>query len=674
MNIGRYQDRYERLIELEQEEEMRRHEKEMKRLSGRERQAKGRCLLEMTIVDSKNAVRGERRVTFARPDHAPLPDVEFSNGDLVQVSRDAPLRDDNPSGTVWDRDNRTITLSFSGSLPGWVEGTNLRLDQYVDNVTYQRMLDALFLLPGLQRDQEPLRDVLLDQKSPIDRDPEENPDWLNPSLNESQKEAVRGALLAEELHLIHGPPGTGKTVTLTEVIAQGVQRNCTVLATAPSNVAVDNLLESLVDQGVDVVRVGHPARTHPDLRQHTLDQRLSERPAFQKSEEMRQEALDLIEERRNLTAPTGQWRRGLSDEEIHHLADEGRTSRGLSEHRIREMSEYMRISDRIDDLFEECDRLEERAIRRLLDDVDVVCSTNTGAGSELLSGIQFDWVCVDEATQATEPSTLIPATKGRKLVMAGDHRQLQPTVLSEEAAERGLSESLFERLAEEYGSRVRSLLTVQYRMHDDIMTFSNEQFYDGSMVSSPEVVDHTLDDLPSYHPESVQSALRRWLNPRPPVQWIDTTPLSGSEETHEGSHSSFNRMEVDVVTALVDVFGFTGLRSSNLAVIAPYKAHVELLRDRIGDEAIEIDTVDGFQGREKEVVLISFVRSNSSGAIGFLSDERRLNVSLTRARRKLILIGDVSTLTRTRLFDDLHQYVVERGTVEPVTHETIVNK
>jgi predicted DNA helicase len=398
---------------------------------------------------------------------------------------------------------------------------------------------------------------------------------------------------------------------------------------------------------------------------------LSERPAFQKSEDMRQEALDLIEERRNLTPPTGQWRRGLSDEEIHHLADENRTSRGLSERRIQEMSEYMRMSDRIDDLFEECDRLEERAIRRLLDDVDVVCSTNTGAGSDLLAGIQFDWVCVDEATQATEPSTLIPATKGKKLVMAGDHRQLQPTVLSEEASERGLPRSLFERLVDEYGSGVRSLLTVQYRMHEKIMAFSNEQFYDGAMVSSPKVVDHTLDDLSSYHPESLRSALRRWLNPRPPVQWIDTTPLPGSEETHEGSHSSFNRTEVDVVSALLDTFESSGLRASDLAVIAPYKAHVELLRDRINDESIEIDTVDGFQGREKEVVLISFVRSNSSGAIGFLSDERRLNVSLTRARKKLILVGDVSTLTCTRMFDELHQYVEERGTVEPVTRDIV---
>lgn len=676
MEIERYQSRFERLIELEQDEEMRRHVREIRRLSGRERERKGRCLLDLTITGSEPSIRGGREVSFARADGSSLPDLEISVGDLVQLCRKEPLADGNPRGTVTSKTNRSVTVSFPGSVPNWAQGRDLRLDQFVDNVTYRRMLDALFLLPGLSRDRVPLREVLLNRREPASGTVPESMDWVNPELNEPQKEAVRKAVAAEELHLIHGPPGTGKTVTLTEVVAQGVRRDRTVLATAPSNVAVDNLTESVVDAGLDAVRIGHPARTHPKLRDHTLDERLRERPAFEESERKRREALDLIEERRDLTPPSGQWRRGLSDEEIHHLADQGRGSRGVSGERMRQMSEYMKVSERIDDLFEESDRLEDRAIRRLLDEVDVVCCTNTGAGSDLLAEFSFDWVCVDEATQSTEPSTLIPTTKGRKLIMAGDHRQLPPTVLSEEAREDGLDRSLFERMTEEHDDTIRSRLVLQYRMHRDIMSFSNDQFYEGSMKASPSVANHTLEDLPSYHPESVDSPLRDLLRARPPVTALDTSALPGSEGSHEDSHSYFNRTEGLIVRALVEGFVDAGLGESNLAVISPYKAQVEQLRDRLDVPSVEIDTVDGFQGREKEVVLISLVRSNDSGAIGFLSDWRRLNVALTRARRKLLVLGDASTLTRARLYANLFEHVEECGRIrslDPSTLEDLEN-
>lgn len=666
MNLHDYQDKFQELVELEQEEEMSRHEEEMKKLSGREREEQGRCLLNMVPAGRDTGLRGEERVTFRKNDGSGFPDLEISVGDLVQVARDKPLHDDNPTGTVWEKSSRSLTVSFQQSLPDWVSGPGLRIDKYVNNVTFQRMLDAIFLLPGLSHSKEHLREVLLGRREPDDPDEEldEPVQWVNQDLNDSQKHCVRQALDTSDLFLIHGPPGTGKTVTLTEVIAQGKQRDKKILATATSNVAVDNLLESLVGNGLDPVRIGHPARAHPTLREHTLDYRLQNRSKYTRSQEKRQKAFELIEKRKELTAPRGKWRRGLSNDEIHHLAGQNRGSRGLSPDRIQEMSEYLELSDRIDELFDACDRLEDQAIEEELREANVICATNTTAGSDLLAGYDFDWICIDEATQSTEPSCLIPITKGSKLIMAGDHRQLPPTILSEEARRRGLGETLFERFMEDWGDRVSSQLTVQYRMHETIMNFSNEQFYDNSISAHHSVRQHTLDDLPSYHPESVETSFRDPLRSRPVLQWLDTNEYDAVERRREKSHSLYNPVEAAVVESLAEGLLAAGLSPTDLAVISPYKAQVEQLRQRLDVDRLEIDTVDGFQGREKEVVVISFVRSNETGHIGFLSDERRLNVSLTRARRKLLLIGDSTTLNHVSLYDDLYDYVGENGVIK----------
>lgn len=668
MDLKQYQDYFQELVKLEQEEEMKHHKREIKHLSGHEREQKGRCLTEMTAVSFKKGVRSSNRVTFRKSDGATLPDLEISVGDLIQISRDRPLNDDNPTGTVWDKSSREITVSFPSSLPEWTKNGPIRLDQYVDNVTFQRMLDAIFLLNGLSHEQLPLRNVILQNRQPeMNEIDDKSINWVNRSLNSSQRDAVKKALASEDLFLVHGPPGTGKTMTMTEIIAQGISDDKSILATAPSNVAVDNLLDSLIKHEVDVVRIGHPARALPTIRDYTLDKRLEDTEIYRESQKKREKALDLIEQQKNLTTPSGKWRRGLDDEEIHHLAKENRSSRGLSTERIREMSEFLNNSDRIDMLFEESDRLEDRAIKRLIESVDVVCATNTTAGSDILAGHKFDWVCIDEATQATEPSCLIPITKGKKLVMAGDHRQLPPTVLSEEAQNQGLSRTLFERMHEAYDDKINSLLVKQYRMHQDIMGFSNKEFYDNKMKADLSVKNHTLRDLSSYHPESINNSFRQFLRERPILTWIDTSG-SSLEQQHSDSPSLYNREEGAIVTKLVNGFLESGLDPSAMAVISPYKAQVELLNELINTEQLQVDTVDGFQGQEKEVVILSFVRSNSSGSIGFLSDERRLNVSLTRARRKLIIVGDTGTLEKHTIYESLKNYVELRGQLE-IVHE-----
>lgn len=673
MELESYQDHFKRLINLEKEAEMRRHEREMKSLSGSEREDKGCCLTEMTSVSSSSGIGDEKHVKFRKASDEPLPDHEMTVGDLVQVSRNEPLSDNNPTATVWETTNRAITLSMSGDLPHWAMGDDLRIDLYVDNVTYERMLDALFVMKGLPSDREDLRDVIHDKRSPRSDGETPDVDFINEDLNYSQKEAVRYALRAEELYLVHGPPGTGKTVTLTEVIGQAVKRDQTVLATAASNIAVDNLVSNLIRHSIDVVRVGHPARTVPALREHTLDSRIEEKSSYRKAVRKREKAKKLIGEQRELTTPSGEWRRGMSDEHIKELAEQGRGNRGVSPEKIQEMARFLNNSDRIDQLFDDCDRLQEKAVQEVLDEADVVCTTNSTSGSDILSGTEFDLLCIDEATQSTEPSCLIPITKAEKLVMAGDHRQLPPTILNEEAKQTGLQETLFERLIEEWGDAISNQLTIQYRMHEDIMGFSNDHFYDGSLTAHESVRTHTLDDLPNYHPEGLNSPHRDRLRPRPPVVWLDTSELDASDQQRSGSTSVYNPVEADLTAELTQEMLDAGLAPDQLGVITPYSDQVEAIKNRIdGDhEGLEIKTVDGFQGREKEAVIMDLVRSNEQGEVGFLYDQRRLNVSLTRARRKLIIVGDRETLTHQTLYRNLANYVDDVGHLELVTEDEL---
>ncbi len=662
MDLQTYQDRFRSLIELEQEEEMRRHEQEMKNLTGEERQDRGRCLLDMRAVSSTSGFSEEVRVRYERADGSPLGEHEFGTGNLVQVSKNKPLQENNPTATVWSCDRRSVTLSFRNDPPGWATSGRLRLDLYVDNVTYQRMLDALFLLPGLTHEQEPLLDILLGS-APEESSDSPSPEPLNPELNQAQREAVRRARDADNLFLIHGPPGTGKTVTLSELIAQSVQEGESVLATAASNVAVDNLTEYLLEYDLNVVRVGHPARTTPRLREHTLDAQLEDNPTYQKSEEYRREALDLIGEKRELTTPSPRWRRGMSDGEILARADEGNGARGVSQQRLREMARYIEIDDRIDDFFQRSDELEDEAIQELLREADVVCTTNSTAGTDLLAGLRFDLLTIDEATQATEPSCLIPITKTNKLVMAGDHRQLPPTVLSEEAASRGLDRSLFERMADEWGDRIIEPLNVQYRMHQDIMNFPSREFYDHPLKAHHSVANHSLADLPGVNHRESRDPLIRALRPRPVFSWIDTSGLDSPDVQRQGSTSRINPVEQDLLATLWERVKQTGLSPVRAGIITPYKDQARDLRRRLDEPELEIKTVDGFQGREKDLIIISFVRSNPEGEIGFLYEPRRLNVSLTRARRKLVLVGDRDTLSETDVYRRLGDYVSEHGEI-----------
>ncbi len=653
-----YVNKYKKLVELERIEEMEQHELEIKRLSPEEREKKGRAILDLKGRDAGKAFGNKVMIKFMRQNPGEkLPETEISIGDLVMISKYKPLHSENPSGTVAEKTKYSINVVFDSKPSSFVYGKDLRLDLYVNDVTYQRMLEALDEVKSLDQ----LADKLLGLKSPEwDKEKLQIIEWINKNLNHSQKEAVKNALKAKDFYLIQGPPGTGKTITAIEIINQAIKQEISVLAAADSNIAVDNLVERLASTGVRVLRIGHPLRVTPVLREHTLDYKVLEHSDYKKAQKIRQQAQNLMDKQDDLTHPGSRWRRGMSDDLIKKLAKKNTTSRGVSLQKIKEMAEWLELQDEINDCFDRIDSLEEKAAEDLINRADVVCATNSTSGSELMAGHKFNLIVIDEATQSTEPASLIPLVKGDKTVLIGDHKQLPPTVLNEEAAEKGLLKSLFERLYELQGKEFWSLLQVQYRMNDKIMKFSSEQFYNGRLKSDSRVKDHTLKDLDVY-PEESDCFKDKALNPDYPVVFLDTSRMEAKERSLSGSYSYDNPVEAEIVMDIVDNALRMGLAPSQIAVITPYKDQVNMLYSKNKIENLEINTVDGFQGREKEMVINSFVRSNPNQNIGFLRDLRRLNVTLTRAKRKLILVGDSQTIKDHRLYQDLIAYVKENG-------------
>lgn len=651
--LEEYSDHFSDLVEMERKEEMERHEREMKQLSGWEREKEGRAILNARARDEGTALGGKFIVKFVRKDG--LPETEISVGDLVRISKNEPLSDDNPSGTVTEKTGYSLKAAFDEKPPGWIYD-KVRVDLYVNDITYQRMLDALEKIKKLKGKKRKLVKTLLDGKK-LQHDTIDEIYYCNQELNESQKEAVRKAIKAEDIHLIHGPPGTGKTVTSVEVIEQYIEKDKDVLACADSNVAVDNLVEHLVSRGRRVVRVGHPARVTPVLRKHTLDYLLEKNDTYQKAQELREEAFELKDEQEDYTYPSGRWRRGLSNEAIKSLAEKDKGSRGIPPNKMKEMAKSLELQEKIDELFDKVDDLEEKAVSEVLERSDVVCSTNSSSASQALEEEYFDLCVIDEATQATEPSCLIPSIKAEKLVMAGDHKQLPPTILNEEAKREGLDETMFERLIALFGDNVKTLLKIQYRMHEKIMRFSADEFYNGELLADSSVEAHTLKDIIDRDPKG---KFRHVLDPYPPLSMIDTK-MEMPERTRSGSTSKENPGEAVLAKELAEEYLDLGLEATDIGIITPYKDQADLIEKKIVEENLEIDTVDGFQGREKEVIILSLTRSNDEGFIGFLKDLRRLNVSLTRAKRKLIVLCDKSTLSSNEVYDRLFHHIEKVG-------------
>jgi superfamily I DNA and/or RNA helicase len=423
-------------------------------------------------------------------------------------------------------------------------------------------------------------------------------------LNESQRNAVESAI-GKRLTLIQGPPGTGKTHTAVQLLRTLVKMGRgPILATAESNVAVDNLLEGLLDNGVNAIRIGRPVKVREGLREATLDAILKNHPAQEEIEFIRKENEAV---KRSLSGLRGKDK-GLAHKEVNNN-------------------------------YKEIRRLERTMIDGVLDGAEVICTTTIGSGHKLLGNRKFPVILMDEATQASEPSALVPITRGcRQLILVGDHKQLPPTVISREAERGGLGRSLFDRMIK--CGIPTHMLTTQYRMHPTIREFPSARFYDNKLEDGC---------TPAERPPAAGFLWPDWDKP------VAFVPIEGFEVEDEEGKSKSNIDEAAKVVSIVnDLLAAGDITTQDIGVISPYNGQVRLLTDLFyqagGFEdgepynGLEIKSVDGYQGREKEIIIFSAVRANAAGEIGFLSDKRRLNVAITRARRGLIVLGNPTTL------------------------------
>ena len=628
----------EQLADLWRREQRTTHERfvaERRELTLAERVERGLALRDLAI-DETDAAPGGRTLLWlvGRNDPSAFEDLRIGVGDPVRLWVEDPDGPDAVLATVARRRIDRLAVMIDGDIPDLLESDGFRLDRDEPQATFERGLRAVhrFRDADGKTDERRLREVLYGDRPP-EFDPKP-PTWepLDADLNDAQLTAIDRALAAEDVALIHGPPGTGKTRTLVEVIRQAVARGQRVLAAAASNTAVDNLAERLCRVDIAVVRLGHPARVSAEMEPHTLDAMLEQTDAYTLT-------------RRWLVEANAIRRRAFS-----------RFDRGSIGY--RERRELLSEASR---LHRDARRHLDQARHQIIDRAEVICATAAGADSALLGRARFDLLVLDEATQAPDPIALVPLSRASRTVLAGDPCQLPPTVIDPDVEREGLGVSLFERLAERLPD-LPCMLTVQHRMHEDLMRYPSQSKYGGRLSAAAHVAHHTLDDL--YRDEEPPAAvLPDPLRPGPLV-FIDTAG-KGWEERRSADDPSTSNPDQAARTALEArrLLG-RGLRPADLAIITPYYAQVRLLRDLLGDltaEGLDVGTVDGFQGREKEAILLDLVRSNPDGAVGFLADTRRMNVAITRARRALLIVGDSSTIGHHAYYSGLLEAIEAHG-------------
>jgi superfamily I DNA and/or RNA helicase len=494
---------------------------------------------------------------------------------------------------------------------------DLGVQLYFDETSYQAMFSAMSAVMQAKGNRlAALRDVLTGLAEPSQRAPMR---ISLPWLNKSQEAAVAKVLEAKDVAIVHGPPGTGKTTTLVEAIHETLYREEQVMVCAQSNAAVDWIAEKLMERGINVLRVGNPMRVTDKMLACTYERRFEAHPDYPELWSIRKEVRRLQQRRRDISASE---------------------------------------TDRLHKLRSRATELEIRIDTDIFGEARVVASTLIGASNRVLTNRRFATLFVDEAAQALEAACWNALRHADRIILAGDHCQLPPTIKCYEAARQGLGVTLMQRLTFLWPQMV-SMLTMQYRMHADIMRFSSETFYHGQLTAAPEIADRTILAL-DY-----------------PMVWYDTQLLGLEESSPAQSLSRQNKAEADL---LLDVLRQYITRTGeqrvvderlDFGIISPYKAQVYYLRSQLKREPffrrfrkqIVVNTVDGFQGQERDVILISMVRGNDDGRIGFLSDLRRMNVAITRARMKLIILGDAGTLGHHAFYRKLYEHIEQTGRV-----------
>lgn len=509
-----------------------------------------------------------------------------------------------------EQDRMVVALPDSGRIVDLQRQDALGVQLFFDDTSYRLMFEALDRVIRARSGRlADLRDIFY-TKAPASRYTFDAMRF--PWLNASQEKAVNEVLWAKDVAVVHGPPGTGKTTTLVEAIFETLRRESQVLVCAQSNMAVDWISEKLVDRGINVLRIGNPTRVNDKMLSFTYERRFEAHPDYPQLWSIRKAIRELRQQRKHADS----WHQ------------------------------------KMDRLKSRATELELRIRSSLFGEARVIASTLTGAANRVLEGEKYSTLIIDEAAQALEAACWIAIRKAGRVILAGDHCQLPPTVKSIMALKGGLGKTLMERIVENKPETV-TLLKMQYRMNEQIMKFSSEWFYHGMVESAPTVSHRGILDYDT------------------PMMWIDTAECDGKEEFVGENFGRINRAEAELTLQTLQQYlekiGKQRIleESIDVGIISPYRAQVQLLRKELRKREffrpyrhlLTVNTVDGFQGQERDIILISLVRSNDGGDIGFLRDLRRMNVAITRARMKLIILGSSETMTSHPFYKKLYEYV-----------------
>lgn len=618
------------LLKIEQEEDRAAYQQLTATASLNVRRANGLTWYPIAIKDTELGRGDYLTVEVERTTHQDL-SHQFRPGVSAVLFSNHDAKNDRVEGTIsWQGGNRMKIALRTDELPEWSRDGKLGIDLLFDDNSYDEMQNALKLAATLSEKNEEGRliKILTGQQKPTFNT--ELPVFTTPKLNASQQVAVNKILAANDLAIVHGPPGTGKTTTLIQAIKALIkQEHKQILVVAPSNAAVDLLSERLFEEGVNVLRIGNPARVSERLLALTLENKMAEHSSNKEIKRLKKQA-----------------------NEFRDMAHKYKRNFGKSEREQRKA-----LFDEARNIMKQVDKTEEYIIEDVLNKAQVITATLVGANNYAIRHLKYHTVVIDEAGQALEPACWIPILKAQKVILAGDHCQLPPTIKSNEAARKGLNNTLLEKCVTLHPEAV-VLLEEQYRMHELIMGYSSNIFYQDQLKAHASVAQHLL------------------FTEDTPLSFVDTAGC-GFDEKQDGT-STTNPEEAAFLfrhlTQLATALGahYQAANFPTIAVISPYKQQVQLLQELLQHapelqnhrNKISVNTIDSFQGQERDIVYISMTRSNTDNKIGFLSDIRRMNVAMTRARKKLVVIGDSGTLSQLPFYADFITYATDRNSYQ----------
>ncbi len=623
-------DYFKRLLEfvkMEREEDKNAYLAQTKSATIAERRNSGLAWYPIAIKGTELGRADYLTVEVERPSNTDIAH-QFRFGVSVALFSNHNAANDRLEGSVTYVGGNRMKISLrTDELPDWARDGKLGVDLLFDDNTYDEMQQALKQAITLAEKKEKSRLIAIltgTAKPTFDKDQHT---YLNPKLNAAQQQAVDKIIQSNELAIVHGPPGTGKTTTLVQAIKTLIKQNAQkILVIAPSNTAVDLLSEKLSEEGLNVLRVGNPAKVSERLMALTLDSKMQEHSGIKEIKRLKKQA-----------------------SEFKEMAHKYKRSFGRAEREQRKA-----LFDEAYKIMKEVGNVEQYIIDDVVGRAQVIAATPVGANHYTVRNLEYHTVVIDEAGQALEPACWIPILKAQKVILAGDHCQLPPTIKSEAAAKGGLRLTLLEKCIALHPEAV-TLLEVQYRMHELIMGYSSKVFYDNRLSAHASVAGHTLFASDG------------------PLAFVDTAGCGFDEKIENVSISNPEEAALlfKHLTQLVE--GLAGRLQSadfpSIAVISPYREQIIAMKELMlhsptlmaYKDKIAVNTIDSFQGQERDIVYISMTRSNANGIIGFLSDIRRMNVAMTRARKKLVVVGDSATLSRLPFYANFIAYAEENG-------------